>query len=136
MISRSEKAKNMARPGAAKPARPPALTTAAHAWYLYELWTGLYMLDPVEKLAFSASRAERGALGRARSRRRRHLRRRAPPPPTRPAPRRPADGMIAVITLISMWYIVKHSSALERLGVGLWALQAAAGPEQLQPSVS
>lgn len=134
----------MARPGAAKPARPPALTTAAHAWYLYELWTGLYMLDPVEKLAFSASRAE-GALGRARSRRRRHLRRRAPPPPTcpaprrRPAPRRPADGMIAVITLISMWYIVKHSSALERLhelGVGLWALQAAAGPEQLQPSVS
>jgi hypothetical protein len=47
--------------------------------------------------------------------------------------------MIAVITLISMWYIVKHSSALERLHelvVGLWALQAAAGPEQLQPSVS
>lgn len=76
----------MARLGAAKPARPPALTTAAHAWYLYELWSGLYMLDPVEKLAFSASRAE-GALGvHARSRRRCHLRRRAPPPPTRPAP--------------------------------------------------
>lgn len=26
----------------------------AHKWYLYELWTGLYMLDPWEKFFFSA----------------------------------------------------------------------------------
>jgi hypothetical protein len=76
----------MARPGAAKPARPPALTTAAHAWYLYELWTGLYMLDPVEKLAFSASRAE-GLWGvHAHGAAATSTDGRAPPPPTRPAP--------------------------------------------------
>jgi hypothetical protein len=35
-------------------ARKPGFRAwAAHKWYLYELWTGLYMLDPWEKAFFS-----------------------------------------------------------------------------------
>jgi hypothetical protein len=44
--------------------------------------------------------------------------------------------MIALITLISCVYLVKHSSVVERLHelvVSMWALQAAAAAGQLQP---
>lgn len=32
---------------------PHTMNPVSHGIYLYELWTGLYMLDPVEKAAFS-----------------------------------------------------------------------------------
>ena len=45
--------------------RPQALTWIKEKYYHYNLWTGLYMLDPWEKKLFSTCRCVRVRLRRA-----------------------------------------------------------------------